>query len=218
MVKCIDDNVGKLVASLKRAGLLDRTIIVFTADHGDLRGEHHRQNKGVPYEASAKVPFLLTYPGKVKAGTIIREALGCVDFLPTILTLMGVSIDQAVEGRDASGLFLNGSAPTDWKNVAFLRSTGGSGQGWVAAVTGRYKLVLSADDPAWLFDLEQDPDELINFYGTPECRKTARRLATALLEYGSTFQDQRLELPAIRTALEATLHDELDSSAEDEDR
>ncbi|MFW6163872.1 MAG: sulfatase-like hydrolase/transferase [Planctomycetota bacterium] len=90
MVKCIDDNVGKMLQALKAAGLLERTIVVFTADHGDLCFEHGRHNKGVPYEASARIPFVLYAPGRVKAGTVVRRALGCVDFLPTILALMAV--------------------------------------------------------------------------------------------------------------------------------
>ncbi|MDB4778028.1 sulfatase-like hydrolase/transferase, partial [bacterium] len=49
MIRCIDDNVGRILEKLKSEGLMENTIIVFTADHGDLRGEHHRQNKGVPY-------------------------------------------------------------------------------------------------------------------------------------------------------------------------
>ncbi|MDG1874493.1 MAG: sulfatase-like hydrolase/transferase, partial [Mariniblastus sp.] len=53
MVKCIDDNIGRLIAKLKAEGILEKTMIVFTSDHGDLRGEHHRQNKGVPWEGSA---------------------------------------------------------------------------------------------------------------------------------------------------------------------
>ncbi|NIP92645.1 MAG: sulfatase-like hydrolase/transferase, partial [Akkermansiaceae bacterium] len=62
MMKCIDDNVGRITRHLEILGLLDETILVFTADHGDMRGEHHRQNKGIPLEASAKVPFVIRYP------------------------------------------------------------------------------------------------------------------------------------------------------------
>ena len=65
MVKCIDDNVGKVLDCLRGQKLLDNTIVVFTADHGDLCGEHGRLNKGVPYEGSARIPFILYYPAKV---------------------------------------------------------------------------------------------------------------------------------------------------------
>src|SRR4030042_1760570 len=65
MVKCIDDNVGKILGALRKNGVIENTIVVFTSDHGDLRGEHHRQNKGAPFEGSAKIPFVIYYPGRI---------------------------------------------------------------------------------------------------------------------------------------------------------
>jgi arylsulfatase A-like enzyme len=197
MVKCIDDNVGKILAALRTGELLDHTIVVFTSDHGDLRGEHGRQNKGVPYEGSAKIPFVIYCPGKIQPGTVIDEALGCVDFLPTILSLMGVESAGREEGRDASQLFLTGRAPDDWNDVAFFRSTG-EVNGWLAAVTDRYKLILSTADDPWLFDLEKDPDELTNVFADPAYRETVRQLARQLATYGRTFHDPRAENEHVR--------------------
>jgi len=194
MVKCIDDNVGKILTALRSAGLMDKTIVVFTADHGDLRGEHHRQNKGVPYEGSAKIPMVIYYPEKIKAGTVIDESLACVDFLPTILGLMGVKTAGKEEGRDASSLFVTGKAPDDWKDVTFIRSTGRAGEGsssvgWLAAVSDRFKLVYSSADGPWLFDLEKDPDELINFFGDPAYRETVRELSREIVQYAKKHAD-----------------------------
>ena len=109
MVKCIDDNVGKILAALRAEELIENTIVVFTADHGDLRGEHGRHNKGVPYEGSAKIPFVIYSPAR-SAGTVIDQALSCVDFLPTILGLMGVPSAGREEGRDASALLSRASS------------------------------------------------------------------------------------------------------------
>ncbi len=173
MVKCIDDCVGKILAALRSENLIDNTIVVFTADHGDLRGEHGRQNKGVPYEGSAKIPFVIHYQGKIAAGTIIDQALGCVDFLPTILSLMNVPTAGLEQGRDASALFLSSS--TDWNDIAFFRGTGDE-SGWLAAVTDRHKLIYATGDDPWLFDLEQDPNELINCFAQPENRETVCNL------------------------------------------
>ncbi len=61
MVKCIDDNVGKIIKTLKEKGIFEKTIIVFTSDHGDMLGEHNKDNKGLPFEGSAKVPFIIYY-------------------------------------------------------------------------------------------------------------------------------------------------------------
>ncbi|MCL4205778.1 MAG: sulfatase [Pirellulaceae bacterium] len=190
MVKCIDDNVGKILDALHQTGLSEQTIVVFTSDHGDLRGEHHRQNKGVPYEGSAKVPFVIAYPGKIQPGTIVHEALGCVDFHPTILGLMQVAATGEVEGRDASSLLTAGRAPADWKDIAILRGTGLE-HGWLAAVTKRYKLVVSTSDEPWLFDLENDPDELVNRFRDSAYRRTVRELGQELAAYGQRFSDPR---------------------------
>ncbi|MDP7206872.1 MAG: sulfatase-like hydrolase/transferase, partial [Pirellulaceae bacterium] len=72
MVKCIDDNVGRILAELKKHDLMESTMIVFTSDHGDLCGEHGRLNKGVPYAGSARIPFLVSGPGRLPAGTTVQ--------------------------------------------------------------------------------------------------------------------------------------------------
>jgi uncharacterized sulfatase len=191
MVKCIDDNVGKIITSLKRNGLMDNTIVVFTSDHGDMRGEHGLQNKGMPYEASARIPFVIRWPEKIKAGTLINESLGCHDFLPTILNLMDVPTAGKEEGRDASALFTTGKAPSGWKDITFFRSTGESTKGWLAAVSDRYKIIYSPVDDPWLFDLKTDPDELVNQFNNPEYRDIVRKMSVELIAYGNKYNDPR---------------------------
>ncbi len=182
MVRCIDDNVGKIIDALRQAGVLERTVVVFTADHGDLRGEHHRQNKGVPFEASAKVPFVVYAPGKVPPGSVVNEALSCVDFLPTILSLMGYEVPTDAQGRDACRLLTTGQAPASWKDAVFLRSTSG-GSKWLAVVSDRYKLIYSPVDDPWLFDLQEDPDELRNCFRDAGSRAALRELTRSLADY-----------------------------------
>jgi arylsulfatase A-like enzyme len=200
MVKCIDDNVGKILACLRDTDLIDRTIVVFTADHGDLRGEHHRQNKGVPYEGSARIPFVIRHPGTIRPGTVVHEAMACVDFKPTILSLTGVTATEDDSGRDCAALLRTGQAPPGWNDIVFMRGTG-TEQGWVAAVTQRYKLVCSTRDAPWLFDLERDPDELTNCFGKPEYRPTVQMLARQLRDYGRTYGDPRVAHPSIQADL-----------------
>ncbi len=193
MVKCIDDNVGRILAALRTAGVLEKTVIVFTADHGDMCGEHGRHNKGIPLEASARIPFLLYAPGKVRPGTIVHQALGTVDFKPTILSLLGVPNPSSDEGRDTSKLFTDPAAAKTWDDVTFLRIGGGpkraaagedgEGPGWIGAFTSRYKFVVAPGADPSLFDLEQDPQELKNLLNSPTHRETVRRLARALSAY-----------------------------------
>ncbi len=202
MVKCIDDNVGKILKVLRKNKLMDNTIIVFTADHGDLCGEHDRLNKGVPYEGSAKIPFVMYYPDKIKAGTVVNEALGCVDFLPTTLKLMGIGTLGTEDGRDASKLF-TGKKPADWKDITFIRSTGGS---WVAAITQRYKIVYSPQEKPWLFDLKKDPNELTNLIDNPEYRDVAKNLTAELDKYFKTHDSKYANQPEVTAAVKAVLN------------
>jgi len=196
MIKCIDDNVGKLVTALKDRGLYDNTIVIFTADHGDMRGEHGRQNKGVPMEASGKVPFVIRLPETIPAGSQIDRAMNTTDFAPTILAMMGADPTGAEEGRDLSALFAGGEAKGN--DITFMRGTNQSSEstkGWVAAVTPTHKLILSDADDAWLLDLEKDPDELVNFVNDSEQAETLRYLAGQLKAYGEKTGDAKLSDP-----------------------
>ena len=200
MMKCIDDNVGKLIAALKERGLYDNTIFIFTADHGDMRGEHRRQNKGVPLEASAKVPFVIRYPDSIAAGKKIDRVFNTTDFMPTILKMMGGEPSGKEEGRDLSPLLTGGEVKSE--DITFFRSTGkGDTKGWVGAVTPRYKLLLSDKDEPWLLDLETDPDELQNFIADPEKKKIVTRMAKSLKAYGDRTSDLYLQDPHTSTEL-----------------
>lgn len=190
MVRCIDDNVGQILSTLHELNLIDNTIIVMTSDHGDLCYEHGRLNKGNAYEGSAKIPFVIAAPGLIPAGTRIDQALGTVDFTPTILSLMGKKVPSEVEGRDATEL-LKGTTPASWDDITFLRAATNS-RGWVAAVSDRYKLVVSVADEPWLFDLESDPDELKNHCSSEQNAEVVTKLAAALLKYGSDSKDPQL--------------------------
>ena len=185
MVRCVDDNVGRLLAVLDETGTADRTAVVFTSDHGDLCGEHGRLNKGVPFEGSARIPFLLRHPGVVPPGTRVEQPLGCVDFLPTILALMGVEHRVPAAGVDASAAFRGEAfeAPP-----AVFRSTSG-GRPWLAAVSRTHKLVLSASDTPWLYDLVHDPAELTNVADAPAHAAARAALTQRLTDYARTHRD-----------------------------
>ena len=191
MVKCIDDNVGRILDFLDENGLAENTIVVFTSDHGDLMGEHGKHNKGLPYEASAKVPFILKYPGKVKAGKQIHKAYTMADFTPTILGVMGVDhAANTFHGIDASDDFFGRKRKLEDDRVVYITNAGGR---WVAAVNMRYKLVLSPTEGPWLFDLKKDPDEMINFYHEPEYEEIAINLFEELYRQMELYDEPLLD-------------------------
>ena len=189
MVKCIDDNVGKLLAYLDKEKILDNTIIVFTSDHGDLMGEHGKHNKGLPYEMSARVAFMIQYPKGLPAGKQIERAYTMADFTPTILGLMDVDHSAyAFHGIDASADFTSKEDVVDDRIVYITNAYGR----WVAAVDNRYKLVLSPSDSPWLFDLKNDPDEIINYYNHPDYKAIAKRMEKELYKQMKQFGEPLL--------------------------
>jgi uncharacterized sulfatase len=191
MVKCIDDNVGRILNFLEENGLSDNTIVVFTSDHGDLMGEHGKHNKGLPYEMSARVPYILKYPGKVKAGKRIQKAYTMADFTPTILGLMNVDHSKhSFHGEDLSADFTGNAKVLKHDRIVYITNAFGR---WVAAVDNRYKLVLSPSDSPWLFDLEKDPDEVINYYNDPEYKAIGQRLMTELYRQMKAFDEPLLK-------------------------
>lgn len=207
MVQCIDDNVGRLIKVLEDGGQLDETLIVMTSDHGDLCYEHDRQNKGNPYEGSARVPMILSMPGKIGAGQVYEQPMGTVDVTPTVMGLLDLPSDPDDQGRNLATAFASDSSnQVETKNppIIFLRNAGKTAR-WVAAIDHRYKLILSVNDVPWLFDSQQDPDELLNFYRRPGTRGVAERLAMALRDYGIENDDPFLKNAKIAASLAGVL-------------
>jgi arylsulfatase A-like enzyme len=204
MVKCIDDNVGKILKKLDALGLTENTIVIFTADHGDMMGEQDRINKGVPYEASAKIPFVIAAPGLIPAGTRTSAAISTVDFKPTLLGLLGLSSANPSHGRDRSALFCGRKAAADCNELIFSRSPGvRGGTGWLMATDGRFKLIASLNppEPIWLIDLKSDPEERVNQADNPEFAPVVQSMSAALLDYAVRYKDPNLEMGGVHQKL-----------------
>jgi arylsulfatase A-like enzyme len=208
MVQCLDDNIGRLLHSMEATRQLDNTLIIMTSDHGDLCYEHDRQNKGNPYEGSARVPLILRQPNRIAAKQYYTKPVGTVDLTPTVMGLLNLPADPNDQGRDLSAVLADTTTkPLEneaGQDVTFLRNAGETAQ-WVAAVDSRYKLILSTDDVPWLFDAKEDPDELQNFYGKPDTAAVSKRLGLALQMYGVDNKDPHLKNVAIAGSLTAVL-------------
>lgn len=215
MIKCIDDNIGRLLQVLRENKILDRTIIVFTSDHGDLCGEHGLVNKGVPLDGSARVPFIISYPAGMTKGVKVNHVMSVVDFTPSLLSFCGIKSPMKYEGRDISDLWVGKTLSDRLEDAVFMRSTTSviasdwdesdteKRARWISVVTPRYKLTLSenAVDIPWLSDLEKDPDELVNCYFNPIYQEIVVQLKKQLFEYGVCFQDPRIRVPKIENEL-----------------
>lgn len=173
MVSCMDDGIGRLLATLDERGLRDNTLIVFTsdnggwlkngasADNGPLRGQ-----KGTLYEGGVRVPAIASWKGVLKPG-IVNEVLHVVDWYPTLVKLAGGAVKQPLplDGHDAWPTIADG-APSPHSeivlNIAPNRSALRRGK-WKFIVSGS----INAEDEnaapeAELFDIAADPFEKTN--------------------------------------------------------
>lgn len=190
MVKLIDVKVGSLLSALERLGIDDNTIVIFTADHGDQLGLHSKLNKGTPYQSSAGIPFLIRHPSKIRRGKIIETPYSSIDFAPTILSLMGVTNKTSeYHGIDASDeLYNDDDISSKDDQIRFVFDTSKKDR-WAAAVTNKYKLVISAIEQPWFFDLTEDPEELHNVFDNPTYADEISRMKTALFDESKSFSD-----------------------------
>jgi len=100
----IDYELGRLMEAAARMNEpldLENTLIIFTADHGDMLGDHHLLRKSYAYEGSARIPFLVKYPASVDlpTGVFDEPVVGLQDVMPTILEAAGVEVPETVTGR-----------------------------------------------------------------------------------------------------------------------
>ncbi|MDZ8117064.1 sulfatase-like hydrolase/transferase [Pontiella agarivorans] len=197
MVKCIDDNVGRLLNFLEEKGIADNTVVVFTSDHGDMLYEHDQINKGQPFDGSSRIPFVIRYPKKIAAGKVIHKAYNNTDFAPTILGLMGASSLPNAQGSDCSADLLSTDQEIADDRISYMAEANGL---WVATVSRKHKLIYSSKGEPFLFDLEKDPDELVNFYADPAYKTVLKTMHDALVKQMTIVQgpeSKKTTVPAI---------------------
>lgn len=193
-ISSVDRNVGRLLAYLKKAGLLDNTLIVYTSDQGFYLGEHGWFDKRFMYEQSLRTPLLIRYPDKIKAGTVSNAMALNLDFAPTFLDLAGVPKPDYMQGRSLLPLF-DGKTPDDWRKAIYYHYY--EYPGWHAVKrhygirTKRYKLIhFYYDINEWeLYDLKKDPEEMQNVYNNPAYQHVRDSLTVELRKIQRKYGD-----------------------------
>lgn len=171
----IDRQVQGLLEALERKGLLEETIVIYSADHGSMLGDHGNIHKGLLYERSARVPFVVHCPARFqpRRSTALTSH---VDVMPTILSLAGIDIPAAVEGRDLNPLFTG--AQEKIQDEVFIEIQRNYG-----IVTDRMKMFVYPNGEGELYDLKVDPNELENRYEDPDYRQAKAKLQQRLVEF-----------------------------------
>ena len=178
-VAMIDHEIGRVMEALQRLGLVDDTAVVFSSDHGEFTGSHRLHDKGpAMYEDIYRTAGLLRVPGGVP-GQVREEFVSLLDCTATILELAGLDPEPAVDSRSLVPL-ARGERP-EWDEDIVCEFHGHHFPYPQRMLrTDRYKLVVNPESVNELYDLNTDPDELLNLYTLPEMAEVRRELTARL--------------------------------------
>ncbi len=210
VIASMDDNIGRVLDYLDAEGLTDDTIVIYTSDQGFFLGDHGWYDKRFMYEESLRMPFVIRYPREIAPGSVNTDMILNLDFAPTFLDYAGVDIPGAFQGcsfreplrGQTPGDWRTSMYYRYWMNQAHHNVAAHYG-----IRTERYKLiyyyyeglgqagakdglevggtdserVLQPFGPEWeLFDLQEDPHELVNVYQDPAYKSVVKDLIDEL--------------------------------------
>lgn len=202
LITQLDHHIGRLIEHLDKKNILNKTLIIFTSDHGDLLGDHWLGEKELFYDAVQQVPLIIVDPRKSAdktRGIAITEMVQAVDILPTILEALNLPIpEHRLEGRSLIPLINN--TYDSWDNTVYseldysyrkarliLNRTPENSRAW-AIRNEKWYYVYWMDLPEQLFDLENDPLQLQDLGCSPSYEGVREQFRQQLLEWFSRLK------------------------------
>ena len=187
MIAAVDESVGEIFKALEATGQLDRTVIVFTSDHGYWYGEHGLSvERRLAYEEGIRIPLFLRYPAKIKAATKRNQMVLTLDLAPTMLDLASAPIPAGLHGQsivpllaDANRELRQAFLVEHFSESVFPRTTK---MGYQAVRTEGWKYIHYVDlpDSDELYDLNRDPYEMRNLIRSPGAAAELQKLKSEL--------------------------------------
>lgn len=182
----IDDQIGQIITALKEKDMYDDAIICFTADHGDMLGDHYHWRKTYPYEGSSHIPFVVKWPLGVSnvlpGGTKVDKPVELRDFLPTFIELAGGSVPPDMDGM--SLLKLVQGKQKEWRSYIDMEHATCYSEDnyWCGLTDGKIKYIWNFHTgKEQLFDLQKDPLELKECSGKPAYSKILKDMRQAMI-------------------------------------
>ncbi|MEP3275352.1 MAG: sulfatase-like hydrolase/transferase, partial [Stappiaceae bacterium] len=165
-----DELFGRLLTALEETGQADNTYILFLSDHGDYAAEHGLWGKGLPaFQSAYRIPLVIGGPGVSpdRFGHECNIPTSLVDLGPTILELCSVASSQSYSGTSLKSWLSGIDGDEDHPDI-FFQSNGNEAYGIQRAVVSNgWKLVYNMFDHDELYNLNSDPDELVNLLAPP---------------------------------------------------
>ena len=189
-VSYVDDHLARLLEILRVTGRLENTVVILTSDHGDMQGERGLWYKMSFYEGSARVPLVVSAPGRFEPSRV-ASPVSTMDLLPTLVGIAGGDDEAAAEDLDAESLMPLLRGDHDDRDVVVGQYLA---EGAIAPIVmyrrGSWKLIHSPADPDQLFHLPDDPWERINRAEDPAA---AEILAELRAEVAARWDLERID-------------------------
>lgn len=178
-ISFIDYNVGRILDELEAQGELENTIIIYTSDHGELLGDYNSYGKRCFYDSAARVPLIVSWPGKMTGGEVCDVPTSTVDLFPTIAEAAGVPWkEDKIDGVPLQRILMGEN-----RREYILGQLNHKELGVYFIFDGRYKYIYSApDQKEYLLDTRNDPSETGNHALVDGGKPHLLRLRKSLIE------------------------------------
>ena len=195
----IDALFGQFIKRLEECEILDNTLVIMMSDHAEMMGQHGLWQKFCPYEEALRVPWVMRWPNLFRSGTRCSLDVSHVDVAATILSVAGVDIEElGLEGENLLPYLAGDETEPNFRdcfaqyNLAPNFSSWHGVENWRAMVRRPWKYVMHENSETELYNLVNDPFELINLAGQGQS-PVIPELQQGLLAWCDRTQDPFLE-------------------------
>lgn len=187
----VDHEIGRVLSLIR--DILPEALVIFTSDHGDMLGAHRLFSKGpTVYKEAANIPLIIRGGEK---GKVVHAPASHIDLVPTILDYFGIPIPKLLEGKSMlrqiydAEVAVNQAVFTEFTRYEVDHDGFGGLQPMRAVTSERYKLVVNLLDKDEFYDLQHDPEELVNRIDDPACLDTIREYHGLLIRHMNDTRD-----------------------------
>ncbi|MGJ8657960.1 MAG: sulfatase/phosphatase domain-containing protein [Akkermansiaceae bacterium] len=199
-IRSMDEGIGEILKHLDDSGLADDTIVIYSSDQGFYLGEHGWYDKRWMFEESFRMPFLIRWPGVIKAGSVSNALIQNIDFAPTFLELCGAEIPSDMQGVSLVPIIKeSGAKVADWRDALYYRYYGESTHNVAehdGVRTEDFKIMWIPKAKEYqLFDLVNDPQEMRSLHLDPAYADTLKQMISKLEQLREDYHVHSAVIP-----------------------